>query len=621
MNIEISDLNKNRLEEIQPKEYRFLGSRFERIVFLVVLMLICAGPIIFGKSVPSHADWHIHMERAYNFKRCFWQGQWLPRWIDAQAYGYGLPVFNYYAPLVYYFYIFIDLVFRNAVLSIKWIYILPMILSIICGYIYLRKYCSAIATTIATVFIALSPAIHMYVYNNNWPGSVWAIPFLFLLLYGIDSFENSSSSKNLKSFLITSLSYGLLCLTHIATAFTFTLLLVPYFLLNLNIHRTKAFVKNFFLSLGLGGSLAAFYLLPAILEKNLVHADEVLKRGPLWDFSKNFLYTFLDRDVNEGYAWAIFDHRYYEVGNALFGLAVFICIIVLVLNMDWIKRFFKEPFRVTSAITMFTISFLMMTPLSFFIWLMIKPLHTIQFPWRFTSLIIPFGALLLAYSFDLITKLNKEKRFNPEYKVIAYTTSILLAILFYVDFINAYRWKWVPEHTLLKAAKSISWSNEEYRPNLTGDPNWRNIDLGQDFSPQIDSSNSNTDISVQKWISHSRIFEVFSEIPHSIRLKTFYFPGWNIYVDGKKIDASMDPKMGSIIFNVAPGKHEIRIEFELTPIRKYSIYISLFSLLVFIYLSIKFKSLKKDGVINRDEITQSNKINQPSNDIPEVPVI
>jgi len=269
-------------EEKAPEEikgYHFLSSRNERIVLLLLLIVVAVGPIVFGESVPSHADWHIHMERAYNFKKCFWQGQFLPRWIDAQASGYGLPVYNFYAPLVYYIYILLELVFRNAILSMKWTFIIPVILCVVFGYLYLRRHGSAPATTIALAFLIFSPAIHIYIYNDNWPGSVLAIAFVLLFFYGIDSFDKTKDF-DVKSFLITSFSYAALVLTHIATAFTTTLLCIPYFLLSLSIYRTKKFVKNFIFSLGIGGALAGFYLIPAALEKKLVHADEVLKQGP-----------------------------------------------------------------------------------------------------------------------------------------------------------------------------------------------------------------------------------------------------------------------------------------------------------------------------------------------------
>lgn len=612
-------MNEENIEQkIKPDSYQFLGSVTERVVFLLILTLISAGPIIFGKSIPSHADWHIHIEHAYNFKRCFWQGQWLPRWIDTQVNGYGLPIFNYYAPLVYYLFTFLELIFRNPILSIKWAFIIPMILCTIFGYLYLRRHGSSTSAALATAFIIFSPAIHIFIYNTNWPTSTLALAFLFLTLYGIDSFDKSKNF-DLKSFLITSFGYAGMALAHLATAFMFTLISIPYFILNLYIHRTSRFLKNFVFSLCMGAGLAGFYLFPACFEKNLVHTDEVLTQGPLWDFSKNFLFTYLDRNTDEGYAWGIFDHRFYEVSNAIFGLAVMIFLIILLLNMDNIKKYFSEPFRIKIAIAMFLICFIMMTPISIFVWLMLKPMQTVQFPWRFTSFIVPFGGLIMVYGLDLVGKLTREKISVGGYKFLLYCVIALFSMLVYVDVINMYRWKWVPEQSLLKASTFVLWGNEEYRPNITGDPNWKQINFRSDFSPSIQSSNLNCDINIIKWLSHERIFEVFSLEEHQLRIRTFYFPGWNIYLDGKKSEIRIDPRTGSMLVKVPYGKHRIEIKFELTPIRKTSGYISLVALIIYASLLINIFSGKTFQLQNFRKKEDEAKEKEESSEL-EVPV-
>lgn len=592
--IESTEIKKvdtiSQIEAFEDKTYHFLGSRTERVIFLILITLISAGPIIFGKSIPSHADWHIHIEHAYNFKRCFWQGQFLPRWIDSQVNGYGEPIFNYYAPFIYYLFTFLEVIFRNPIISIKWTFVIPMILCTVFGYMYLRKHSSPLASTVAMVFIVFSPAIHIFIYNTNWPTSTIALAFLFLTLYGIDSF-NKEVDFDFRSLLITSIGYAGMALSHLATAFIFTLLAIPYFLLNLNIHRTKKFLKNYVLSLVLGACLSGFYLFPACLEKNLVHADEVLTQGPLWDFSKNFLFTYLDRSIQEGYAWGIFDHRYYEVSNALFSLAVLLCIIPLILNYDKVKIYFSCPFRVGMAIFLFMFCFLMMTPISFFIWIAVKPMQTLQFPWRFTSLMLPFGALIIAYTVDFVRNLVKEKAYAGGYKIVFYLLALVFSLLVYVDAINMYKWKWVPEQSLLKAAINVLWGNEEYRPNLINDPNWKQKNHKQDFTPVIDSTSDLIDVTLVKWLSHERIFEIFSPEEHTLRLRTFYFPGWTAYVDGKKEEIKIDQKIGSMLLSIPPGKHEITIKFEMIPLRKWSAYISLGA--VALYLYILFKILRE----------------------------
>ena len=593
-----------KAEESLSKPYHFLGTRTERIVFLILMTLISTGPIIFGKSIPSHADWHIHIEHAYNFKRCFWQGQLLPRWIDAQVNGYGEPIFNFYAPLVYYLFTFLELIFKNPIVSIKWAFVIPMILCTVFGYLYLRKHASPISSSIAMAFVIFSPAIHIFIYNTNWPTSTLGLAFLFLTLYGMERF-NKDVNFDLKSFLITSFSYACMALAHLATAFIFTLISVPYFLFNIYVFRTRRYFKFYLASIVMGAALAGFYLFPASYEKNLVHTDEVLTAAPLWDYSKNFLFTYLDRHRDDGYAWAIFDHRYYEVSNALFCLAVLLAMVILILNKDKFDKYFSNSHRISISLFMFTACFVMMTPISLFVWLMIKPMQTIQFPWRFTAFILPFGASIIAYAVDIVGKLAKDKINVSGYKLTFYLIGCIFCCLLYVDFINMYRWAWMPEQSLIKAGMNVLWANEEYRPNLTGDPNWKQVNYRQDFSSTVESSSALTDTTILKWTSHERIVEVFSPEEHQIRLRIFYFPGWTVYIDDRKVDISMDPKAGSMIFRVSPGKHQIRIAFELTPVRRISAYASLAALFIYLFLFVKEiqkKKFKFENIAKRNEI-------------------
>ncbi|MBI1858515.1 MAG: hypothetical protein HYR97_05315, partial [Candidatus Melainabacteria bacterium] len=416
--------------EVNSKPYYFLSTRSERIVFLFLLILMAVGPLIIRGSFPAHADWHSHMANVYQFKNAFWEGQLLPRWIDAYMYGYGMPKFNFYAPLLCYLFIFLDFFFRDPVVSMKCTVIATVLMTTFFGYIYLRKHASPVASTLATVFIIFSPAIHIYTYNNNFPTNALAIPFIFMVLYGIDSF-NKNENFDLKATLITAAGFALIILSHLPTAFMLVMLMVPYFILSLNTFRTRKFVKFFISSFALGAGLAGFYLFPSALEKQYVHI-EVLSKGAGWDVTKNFLFTYLDRLPSDGYYWGIFDHRFYEVSNALFCLAGLICVIVLLTQTQRIKAYFSNYVRVYNAMIMFTISALMMTPVSYFFWIAIKDMKTLQFPWRFTSFVLPFGVLMLAFAFDLIGKILKEKVEVVGYKIINLSMVLLLALLVYV---------------------------------------------------------------------------------------------------------------------------------------------------------------------------------------------
>ena len=84
-------------------------------------------------------------------------------------------------------------------------------------------------------------------------------------------------------------------------------------------------------------------------------------------------------------------------------------------------------------------------------------------------------------------------------------------------------------------------------------------------------------------------YTINATIPSQLLENTLFFPGWNVYVDGKKTDIEFqDPNhRGIITFRVDEGIHEVRVVFQNTKIRTYSEYISLASFAICIMLMIR----------------------------------
>ncbi len=68
---------------------------------------------------------------------------------------------------------------------------------------------------------------------------------------------------------------------------------------------------------------------------------------------------------------------------------------------------------------------------------------------------------------------------------------------------------------------------------------------------------------------------------------TLYFPGWNVYVDGKKVPIEFqDPSYrGLITYWVDPGRHAVKIEFTETKLRQFADILSVFGLAITLGLS------------------------------------
>jgi len=86
----------------------------------------------------------------------------------------------------------------------------------------------------------------------------------------------------------------------------------------------------------------------------------------------------------------------------------------------------------------------------------------------------------------------------------------------------------------------------------------------------------------------SRNYIIQADTPLKMVDYTFYFPGWNLYID--KAPASIefqDPaQRGVITYQVPPGRHTIDLKFEDTRVRMYSKVLSVFFLIFFFLLII-----------------------------------
>ena len=65
-----------------------------------------------------------------------------------------------------------------------------------------------------------------------------------------------------------------------------------------------------------------------------------------------------------------------------------------------------------------------------------------------------------------------------------------------------------------------------------------------------------------------------------MRVNTFYFPGWKVFVDEVERPVDIENLTGVMAFSLEPGRHRVQVEFANTPIRKWSERLSLLALVL-----------------------------------------
>src|SRR5574341_1209313 len=82
--------------------------RAPTVIALSTLLLVAIHPLTFG-SLTSTDDGLLHLYRLVGLDHALRHGDLWPRFVPGLAYGYGLPLFNFYSPLSLYPFEFLHL--------------------------------------------------------------------------------------------------------------------------------------------------------------------------------------------------------------------------------------------------------------------------------------------------------------------------------------------------------------------------------------------------------------------------------------------------------------------------------------------------------------------------------
>ena len=115
----------------------------------------------------------------------------------------------------------------------------------------------------------------------------------------------------------------------------------------------------------------------------------------------------------------------------------------------------------------------------------------------------------------------------------------------------------------------------EYRPIWLKDP--------RKMLPAVEKvkiEKGNGSIDIIDWKSNQRLLSANGEPSLSLKFSTFYYPGWEARIDGRRCDIAIDKGNGSIVIEVPEGRHKIELSFRDTPVRYYGKVISVISLIL-----------------------------------------
>jgi len=548
------------------------------LVFIVVLPSIL--PLFRSDFFRMHD--YTHVARLHQLDKALKDGHFPPRWAKDLGWGYGMPLFNFYAPLPYYLGEVFHLLGFSFLNSIKIVFALTFFISFTGMFFLAKKFWGKWAGFLAAVAFVYSPYRAVDFYVRGALGELFGIA---LLPWAVWAIFQLIEKKKIKFLLISSFILATLFLSHtVLTLISFPfLLLISFFYLFLCSQKKKAFfylLASFLLGLG----LSLFFLLPAYLEKQFTRVF-TLTQG-FSHYSHHFLYFRQFVYGNWGYGGSVDsipDLMSFHLGKGHLFLA-FLTLGLVFLSFIQEKKIKKK----TLIVGFFTSLILLLAFLATYhaqpVWDALPLMVYIQFPWRLNSLIIVLLAFLAGGGCFYL-----QKRINKKIVFLFLLGSVLGLLKINSRYFRPEKYL-DPQKHYYADEKSLKKSMSGIIPDYV--PLWVEKDPSEIALEDYRIIEGSLDIEVKESRTNRLLLQTSSSQPVKLQLNRFYFPGWQLFLDNQKIDFSYKNNNGIIKTSLPAGKHQLVLAFKRTKVRFWSEIASLVSLLILAVLGGKIAKKK-----------------------------
>ena len=514
-----------------------------------------------GHDTAFHINWWLEVAKHFR------EGAFHPRWAELAYRGYGEPAFVFYPPLSLYLGAVLTLLlpFRMALGAYVW---LVLVLAGFSFFYLCRQFFDARASLLGAVVYVLNPYHLLEVHARCSLAELLvsaSLPLLLLAIYRL-------SGTGRRGIAVVALLFAMVALTNIPLAVV-TAYSAFAFVVALTLARKSGIapVARFAMAGLLGAGVAGFFLLPAWFEKRWVLASVHAAVPPEAQFVR------LNGLPYDRWAWALAGA---EAGLIVLGI------------LAWMLCRKTRPRDAVWAFTvLFSISTIMVLPISAVIWRFAPALIYVQFPWRW------LGIMGLAMSFFVAAAVQQSRK-----GLVLATGVCVLGVATLAAFtalINTKADVLLPSlnRSFSEGRGYLGWPfvlprdikiNEIGIPvNLTpGDPLVSEISQADVEAVVPQDSRSHTPvqdvarIAIARWSAEAREVVVDTPQPVWIRFRLFRYPGWNAYLDGKPMDAVTTDARGAIVLLVPSGLSHVKLLYQRTPDQTWGIGLSLFCLVV-----------------------------------------
>ena len=577
--------------------------RWSVFLVLTVIFLASSWSLLHPGFFRIHD--YVHAARVVEMAKAIGEGHIPPRWSANFGYGYGMPLFEFYAPLPYFvgaiFYLF-----GMPIVAILKILFAGSSLITLCGAYVLGSHVvkqdgknnshQYVSGLVAAAALTLAPYRAVNLFIRGALSEAWGIMALPWILWGILRVIR----RERWGWLVMVISLVVLMLSHNIT----TLLFVPVsgaFALGMWLlemwprHQWRqretwqpllVLAGCYLLAIG----LAAFYLFPALAEKSYTQVEQIF--GGYFHYSHHFLYIrqfLLPKWGYGGSEWGPNDGMSFFLGwGQLLGLAVTGLTGIWVLVRYILKRDRNLNGRslvvMVLAGTLFVLSLFLTLLKTKPLWDAVPFLTFVQFPWRWLAVGITFLSIVLATGVSLI----------PYSKLRWLVAGTLIAIMVGV---NGFYFR--PESYLDNPNEFYYTDAARIQSQMSSIlPDYIPTGMGKlEQPPQLPflvplGLDKEVELIVDR--GHEKLYTTKFAHETKLSLSLADFPGWKFEIDGQpapKVDGEVS---GTLAVMVPSGEHLVGVRFGATPVRMISDIVSSLSVLVLLAVIITVPTRRVD---------------------------
>jgi len=569
----------------------WFGSRGDPGLLVVLLLPSLVAIILLQPGIPRTADGYLHLLRVVEIHECWQDGVFYPRWAPDMAFGYGYPIFNYFAPLLYHLTELVHVVGLGFESSFKLVLIGCLVLGGWGIYALTKDILNPRAGILAAAAYVYAPFMLREVFVRGGYPQIMAMCIMPAALW---SFHRLVTTDH-PVYLITSpILCGAVILSHNISGMLFFPLVMLFVVWAAASARRWHRIKHCAAALIMSLSLIAFFLIPALAEKPLVKLDRLTQ--DYFDFSRHFL--TLEEILSPSEVPDTSSLNPVWLLNLGFAQVILGGLGLVGIVLGPLARY--QKMLAAFFVLMLLVSTFMTLPPSTPLWEYVPLLAFTEFPWRFLSTAILGASVLAGASVALWSRL-------PWRRLGLAVVAVSLALTVTASFVHLYV-QWPPTVRDVLSPRDVV--AHEVRTGIIGTTSASEcLPVGvieePKGSPLVEQYLSNDaisklDIDALPDSAHADLirhtvasdeYRVATSEPLTLRFSTFYYPGWQAFVDGEPVLISPSYPEGLITFELPAGQHDILVSFGDTPIRTVANLVSLGTVMLMVgatvWLSLK----------------------------------